>query len=164
MLPAATRHHPDFGDPCGQLHEHQRLHGRGRYVLYGACATGHHHDLLQLCGLYRRRGVLWALFEAKQSADGACFFQGRFDSRRIQSLAGVSIVVGLTAYLLAVTWGMALIITEVTGFDETVAILMIWAELYLLYLYSGSRGVILTDTAMFLLFSGHHCGRVVFHR
>ena len=51
----------------------------------------------QLCGLYRRRGVLRALSEAKQSVDGARF-QGRFDSRRIQSLAGVSIVVGLTAY------------------------------------------------------------------
>ena len=82
------------------------------------------------------------------------FFRARFDSRRIQSLAGVSIVVGLTAYLLAVTWGMALIITEVTGFDETVAILMVWASYTLFTLYSGSRGVILTDTAMFLLFSG----------
>ena len=81
------------------------------------------------------------------------FFRVRFDSRRIQCLAGVSIVVGLTAYLLAVTWGMALIITEVTGFDETVAILMIWASYTFFTLYSGSRGVILTDTAMFLLFS-----------
>ncbi|GIR82770.1 MAG: hypothetical protein CM15mP84_05180 [Cellvibrionales bacterium] len=107
-----------------------------------------------MCGLYRRRGVLRALSEAKQSVDGASFFRARFDSRRIQSLAGVSIVVGLTAYLLAVTWGMALIITEVTGFDETVAILMVWASYTLFTLYSGSRGVILTDTAMFLLFSG----------
>ena len=82
------------------------------------------------------------------------FFRARFDSRRIQFLAGVSIVVGLTAYLLAVTWGMALIIIEVTGFDETVAILMVWASYTLFTLYSGSRGVILTDTAMFLLFSG----------
>ena len=82
------------------------------------------------------------------------FFRARFDSRRIQSLAGVSIVAGLTAYLLAVTWGIALIITEVTGFSETVAILMVWASYTLFTLYSGSRGVILTDTAMFLLFSG----------
>jgi Na+/proline symporter len=81
------------------------------------------------------------------------FFRARFNSRRIQSFAGVSIVVGLTAYLLAVTWGMALIITEVTGFGETVAILMVWASYTLFTLYSGSRGVILTDTAMFLLFS-----------
>jgi sodium/pantothenate symporter len=81
------------------------------------------------------------------------FFRSRFNSRRIQVFAGVSIVAGLSAYLLAVTWGMALIITEVTGFSEVAAILMVWASYTLFTLYSGSRGVILTDTIMFLLFS-----------
>lgn len=81
------------------------------------------------------------------------FFRSRFNSRRIQVFAGVSIVAGLSAYLLAVTWGMALIITEVTGFSEVIAILMVWVSYTLFTLYSGSRGVILTDTVMFLLFS-----------
>ena len=81
------------------------------------------------------------------------FFRSRFNSRRVQVFAGVSIVAGLSAYLLAVTWGMALIITEVTGLTEVVAILMVWASYTLFTLYSGSRGVILTDTVMFLLFS-----------
>ena len=81
------------------------------------------------------------------------FFHSRFNSRRIQVFAGVSIVAGLSAYLLAVTWGMALIITEVTGFSEVIAILMVWVSYTLFTLYSGSRGVILTDTVMFLLFS-----------
>ena len=103
------------------------------------------------CVGYIVGAVFRALSEASRALIGAGFF-ARFGSR-IQSLAGVSIVVGLTAYLLAVT-GMALIITEVTGFDETVAILMVWASYTLFTLYSGSRGVILTDTAMFLLFSG----------
>ena len=52
-----------------------------------------------------------------------------------------------------VTWGMALIITEVTGFSEVAAILLVWISYTLFTLYSGSRGVILTDTVMFLLFS-----------
>ena len=82
------------------------------------------------------------------------FFRARFNSRRIQMFAGISIVVGLSAYLLAVTWGMALIITEVTGFSEVAAILLVWVSYTLFTLYSGSRGVILTDTVMFLLFSG----------
>ena len=82
------------------------------------------------------------------------FFRARFASRRIQMFAGVSIVAGLSAYLLAVTWGMALIITEVTGFSEVAAILLVWASYTLFTLYSGSRGVILTDTVMFVLFSG----------
>jgi len=82
------------------------------------------------------------------------FFRARFASRRIQMFAGISIMAGLSAYLLAVTWGMALIITEVTAFSEVAAILMVWASYTLFTLYSGSRGVILTDTVMFLLFSG----------
>ena len=81
------------------------------------------------------------------------FFRARFNSRRIQMFAGISIVVGLSAYLLAVTWGMALIITEVTGFSEVAAIVLVWVSYTLFTLYSGSRGVILTDTVMFLLFS-----------
>jgi len=81
------------------------------------------------------------------------FFRARFDSRRVQMFAGISIVVGLSAYLLAVTWGMALIITEVTGFSEVAAILLVWISYTLFTLYSGSRGVILSDTVMFLLFS-----------
>ena len=82
------------------------------------------------------------------------FFRARFNSRRIQMFAGISIVAGLSAYLLAVTWGMALIITEVTGFSEVAAIVLVWISYTLFTLYSGSRGVILTDTVMFLLFSG----------
>lgn len=82
------------------------------------------------------------------------FFRARFNSRRIQMFAGISIVAGLSAYLLAVTWGMALIITEVTGFTEMASILLVWVSYTLFTLYSGSRGVILTDTVMFLLFSG----------
>ncbi len=95
-------------------------------------------------GRYLRRGRSLTLPD---------FFRARFNSRRIQMFAGVSIVVGLSAYLLAVTWGMALIITEVSGFSETTAIIMVWMSYTAFTLYSGSRGVILTDTAMFLLFS-----------
>ena len=82
------------------------------------------------------------------------FFRARFNSRRIQRFAGISIVVGLSAYLLAVTWGMALVMSEVTGVNESTAIVVVWFSYTLFTLYSGSRGVIVTDTVMFVLFSG----------
>mgnify|MGYP002632708001 FL=1 len=82
------------------------------------------------------------------------FFRARFNSRRIQRFAGISIVVGLSAYLLAVTWGMALVMSEVTGVNESTAIVVVWFSYTLFTLYSGSRGVILTGTVMFVLFSG----------
>ena len=49
---------------------------------------------------------------------------------------------------------MALVMSEVTGIDESVAIVAVWLSYTLFTLYSGSRGVILTDTVMFVLFSG----------
>ena len=54
--------------------------------------------------------------------------------------AGISIVAGLSAYLLAVTWGMALIITEVTGFSEVAAISLVWVSYTLFTLYSALAG------------------------
>ena len=81
------------------------------------------------------------------------FFGARFQSQRIQTLAGLSIVVGLSGYLLAVTWGVALIITQVTDLSEPIAIILVWISYMLFTLYSGSKGVILTDTLMFILFT-----------
>jgi len=81
------------------------------------------------------------------------FFGARFQSRRIQSLAGLSIVVGLSGYLLAVTWGVALVIMQMTSLSEPVAIILVWSSYTLFTLYSGSKGVILTDTLMFVLFT-----------
>ena len=81
------------------------------------------------------------------------FFGRRFGSRRLQSLAGLTIVIGLTCYLMAVTWGVSLIVTKVTDLPSWASIVLVWFGYTGFTLYSGSRGVVLTDTAMFLLFS-----------
>ncbi len=80
------------------------------------------------------------------------FFGQRFNSRRLQVLAGLTIVVGLSCYLLAVTWGVSLVINQVTGISYPVAILIAWFGYTVFTMYSGSQGVILTDTIMFTLF------------
>lgn len=81
------------------------------------------------------------------------FFGARFNSPRIQRFAGITILVGLTCYLLAVTWGVALIISEVGQLNYSISIVFVWLGYTLFTLYSGSKGVILTDTIMFLIFS-----------
>ena len=81
------------------------------------------------------------------------FFGRRFLSRRLQALAGLTIVVGLAGYLLAVNWGVALIITQVSGISYPAAIVIVWFGYTGFTLYSGSQGVILTDTIMFALFT-----------
>ena len=81
------------------------------------------------------------------------FFGQRFQSRRLQTIAGLTIVIGLTCYLMAVTWGVSLIVTKVTDMPTWASIVLVWIGYTGFTLYSGSRGVILTDTVMFLLFS-----------
>lgn len=81
------------------------------------------------------------------------FFGRRFDSRRVQAAAGVTIIIGLGSYLVAVTQGAALVITQVSDMPYSWALVMVWAGYTLFTLNAGSRGVIITDTMMFVLFS-----------
>ena len=80
------------------------------------------------------------------------YFGHRFDSRRVQQIAGITIVLGCTAYLVMVTQGTATIVHEVTGLPYRGTLVVAWLGYTVFTLYSGSRGVVLTDTMMFLLF------------
>jgi sodium/pantothenate symporter len=81
------------------------------------------------------------------------YFGNRFNDHRIQLVAGLTIIVGLGAYLTAVTQGAALILSQITAIPYGGALLLAWAGYTMFTFYSGSRGVIITDTIMFLLFS-----------
>ena len=81
------------------------------------------------------------------------FFRRRYQSRRLQALAGFTIIIGLTCYLVAVTWGIALVISEVTQLPYSACICLVWLGYTSFTLYSGSKGVIITDTFMFVLFT-----------
>jgi sodium/pantothenate symporter len=80
------------------------------------------------------------------------YFGTRFASRRVRSAAGIMIVVGLGAYLMAVTQGTALVVAEVSDLPYRVALLVVWVAYTAFTFYSGSRGVVINDTMMFLLF------------
>ncbi|MGD8577835.1 MAG: sodium:solute symporter family protein [Lysobacterales bacterium] len=80
------------------------------------------------------------------------YFGHRFDSRRVQTVAGLTVILGCTAYLVMVTQGAATIVSNVTGLPFGATLIIAWLGYTLFTLYSGSRGVILTDTLMFLLF------------
>ena len=84
----------------------------------------------------------------------ADFFGRRFNSRPVQQAAGMTIVVGLGGYLLVVTQGVAILLSELTDLGYFQAIVLAWLSYTLFTLYSGSKGVIITDTLMFLLFCG----------
>lgn len=81
------------------------------------------------------------------------YFGRRFDSRRVQVAAGVTIILALGGYLVVVTQGAAILLSDLTGLGYTEALIIAWLSYTAFTLYSGSRGVILTDTIMFLLFT-----------
>jgi len=126
----------------------------------GFSYQGHGPQILILTSINGMGYVLGALFFGRflrrsEALTVAEYFGRRFESQgdRVQIAAGLTIIVGLSAYLLAVTQGASLIISEVTDIPYTASLFVVWAGYTSFTLYSGSRGVIITDTIMFLLFT-----------
>ncbi len=115
----------------------------GAYLLFpGIAVTGYMLGAL-FFGVYLRRS------RAPTVAD---YFGHRFQSRRLQQLAGFTIILGLGGYLLIVTQGAAILLSDITGIGFLGSLLIAWFSYTLFTMYSGSKGVIITDTLMFLLF------------
>lgn len=81
------------------------------------------------------------------------FFGERFNSPRVQAIAGITIILALGGYLLAVTQGAGILLSQLTDITYVQALIIAWLSYTTFTMYSGSRGVILTDTLMFLLFT-----------
>ncbi len=125
----------------------------GPYVLFPqAAAVGYILGAL-FFGRYLRRSRTNTLAE---------FFGRRFNSKRVQALAGVTIIFALGGYLLAVTQGAAILLSELTALSYVQALFVAWVSYTAFTMYSGSRGVILTDTVMFLLFTVASAAAIVY--
>jgi sodium/pantothenate symporter len=115
----------------------------GAYLLFpGIAVTGYMLGAL-FFGVYLRRS------RAPTVAD---YFGHRFNSRRLQQFAGFTIILGLGGYLLIVTQGAAILLADIIGTSFTVSLIIAWFSYTFFTMYSGSKGVIITDTLMFLLF------------
>ena len=116
----------------------------GPYLLWPPMAAMGYIFGALLFGRYLRRSCALTV---------AHYFGQRFNSQRVQTAAGITIIFGLGGYLLAVTQGVAFLLTHITDFDFTQALIISWVSYTAFTMYSGTRGVILTDTMMFLLFT-----------
>ncbi|MDH4125521.1 MAG: sodium:solute symporter family protein [Gammaproteobacteria bacterium] len=116
----------------------------GPYVLFPQTACIGYVIGALFFGRYLRRS------RATTVAD---FFGQRFNSTRVQALAGFTIILALGGYLLAVTQGAGILLSQLSDLSYAEALVVAWLSYTLFTIYSGSRGVILTDTLMFLLFT-----------
>jgi len=116
----------------------------GPYVIFPQAATVGYVIGAIFFGRYLRRS---------RAQTVAAFFGERFNSPRVQALAGITIILALGGYLLAVTQGAAILMSQLTEMSYVQALGIAWVSYTVFTIYSGSRGVIITDTMMFLLFT-----------
>jgi Na+/proline symporter len=116
----------------------------GPYILFpGIAVIGYVYGAI-FFGTYIRRS------RAPTVAD---YFGKRFNSHRVQRVVGLTIIVALGCYLLVVTQGAAILLSDLTDLTYTQGLIIAWLSYTVFTMYSGSQGVILTDTGMFLLFT-----------
>lgn len=101
--------------------------------LWGSC----------LFGRYIRRSEVLTIPE---------YFGKRFKSDKIRSLAAFTTIIAVCAYMLSAMQGISTLMTNITGLSYRTCVLIAWASFTIFTIYSGSMGVLLTDTIMFLIF------------
>ena len=80
------------------------------------------------------------------------YFGKRFQDKKIQKLAGLTTIVAVTAYMLSAMQGISTLMTAITGLEYSTCVIIAWLAFAIFTIWSGSSGVLITDTIMFLVF------------
>lgn len=80
------------------------------------------------------------------------YFGQRFCNKNLQRLAGVTTIVAVTAYMLSAIQGISTLMTSITGLSYSACVIIAWVSFAVFTVWSGSSGVLITDTIMFLVF------------
>lgn len=95
-------------------------------------------------GRYLRRSKVMTIPE---------FFGQRFCSERVRKLATITAIITMTVYLLSVVQGVGTLMHVVTTVDYNLCIILAVVVFSVVTVISGSRGVLITDTLMFSIFT-----------
>ena len=80
------------------------------------------------------------------------YFGMRFHSKKLQTLAGITTIIAVTAYMLSAIQGISTLMSSITGLSYSVCVIIAWISFAVFTVWSGSSGVLITDTIMFLVF------------
>ena len=89
----------------------------GPYVIFPQYATAGYVFGALFFGRYLRRS---------RATTVAAFFGERFNSPRVQALAGITIILALGGYLLAVTQGAGILLKELTELTYVQGLILAW--------------------------------------
>lgn len=105
-----------------------------------------------LCGYIWGAVYFGRFIRRSRTLTVAEYFGQRFKSRPVRIIAGLTVIIGLGFYLIAVTQGTALIISSVTPLSYSQSLVISWASYTSFTFFAGSRGIIITDTMVFVFF------------
>lgn len=81
------------------------------------------------------------------------YFGERFHSTKVRRAAALTTILGVAAYLVAVTQGGAVLLSEILDVTYPMALIIMWLVYSSFTFLSGARGVVFTDTIMFFIFT-----------
>lgn len=81
------------------------------------------------------------------------YFGKRFDSKGMQMLATITGTVIMLVYSLSAVQGIGTLMSQVTGLSYNICVILAVIAFTLITLFSGAKGVLITDTIMFGIFS-----------
>lgn len=81
------------------------------------------------------------------------FFEKRFDSKAMKLLSTITGSFIMLVYSLSCVQGIGTLMTVVTGVDYKICIIIAVIAFTLITLFSGAKGVLITDTIMYALFT-----------
>ena len=81
------------------------------------------------------------------------YFGKRFDSKAMQNLATITSIFIMLVYSLSCVQGIGTLMSVVTGVDYNICIVLAVIVFTTITIFSGAKGVLITDTIMFAVFS-----------
>ena len=80
------------------------------------------------------------------------YFGKRFASRRLRVLASITLIFAVMAYTLSAMQGISTLMMSITGLNYKTCTVIAWLSFTVFTVWSGAKGVLLTDTVMFMVF------------
>ena len=124
----------------------------------GECYAGYYAALLTIITMKVVGPIYGSVFFGRYLRRSGCttlpeYYGVRFHSTAVRKLSAVIAIISMVVYLLSVTQGLGTLMSFVTGAPYIICIVLVMITFTLISALSGSKGVLLTDTIMFAVFS-----------
>ncbi|MBE5749742.1 MAG: sodium:solute symporter family protein [Clostridiales bacterium] len=124
----------------------------------GECYSGFFSPIMVAVGVLSVGYILGSVFFGRYLRRSNAvtlpeYFGKRFDSPAMQKLATVTSIIIMLIYSLSCVQGIGVLMSTVTGLNYNICIVIAVIVFTLITIVSGAKGVLITDTIMFSMFS-----------